>query len=240
MKVKTMAEENTETAEVSTEETSEATENPSTIMGEGNDQQSEDEDSQESSDGDTANKDESSKDSDEASDGEEGDEDENDDGQAVEYEDFKVPEGMEVNEDNMTAFKDLAKGLNDGKGLSQEDAQKLVDLQTKNNEEVFKAQTEQWETIYSEWRGEISSDKELGGKNQPEAMRTAMKAAEHYGDPELVNVLNTNPQYGSNPSLVRFLYRVGKTLTEDQVKSGGRATTKTKSADEILYPQKES
>jgi len=151
-----------------------------------------------------------------------------------------MPEGMEINEDNMGEFKELASSLNDGKGLSQEDAQKLIDLQTKLNGESVKTQTEQWETIYSEWRGEISADKDIGGKNQPEAMRTAMKAAQHYGDPELVNVLSTNPQYGSNPGLVRFLYRVGKTLTEDQLSTGGRESSPKKSADEILYPQKES
>lgn len=154
-----------------------------------------------------------------------------DEAEAVTY-DLEIQEGMEIDEVALGSFKELAGKMNDGKGLSQKDAQSLVDLRA----EMVKGQTAQWDQTFSEWRGEIHSDAEIGGdKFTSKTIPNVMAAAERYGDKEMISLLRTNKMYGENPSLIRLLNRVGETLSEDQVVRGQRAS-QTKDAAEILYP----
>jgi len=158
------------------------------------------------------------------------------DADAFGYDAFSFPDGVHVNETHLSTFREVARELE----LTQEQAQKLVDLQTKMGMDAVEAQTMQWEQTCSEWRGELLADPEIGGRKFDGALRTAMLAATHYGDPELVNVLKTNPMYGNNPSLVRFLHRVGKTLTSGQAAIGGQPSSSKRDAAEVLYGSRQS
>lgn len=168
----------------------------------------------------------------------EDDEDDSDDkAEPTTYDDLEIPEGMEVDEAALGDFKELAAKMNDGKGLSQEDAQTLVSFRA----EMVKAGVAQWETTFSEWRGELHSDKDIGGdKLQTTTIPNVLAAAEKYGDAEMISLLKTNKMYGENPSLIRLLNRVGATLSEDShVKAGRNAKNgKSKDASEIMYPDK--
>lgn len=175
-------------------------------------------------DKDDAAKSKDAKSDEEVSDGDEAD--------ATRYDDLAVQEGMEVDEVALGSFKELAAGMNDGKGLSKEDAQSLVDFRA----EMVKANVDEWDATFSEWRGEIHSDKEIGGdKFVKETIPNVLAAAEKYGDAEMVKLIRTNKMYGENPSLLRLLNRVGATLREDKHIPGGRPVTPTKDAAETLY-----
>lgn len=137
------------------------------------------------------------------------------DGEAepVSYDDLEMPDGMEIDANMLGEFKDLAAEMNDGKGLSPEDAQKLVDFRAK----TVKDAAGEWETKFSEWRGELLSDKEIGGGKFKEiTVPNVLAAAERYGDKDMLELLQTNKMYGENPSLIRMLNRVGETLRADQ------------------------
>ena len=177
-------------------------------------------------------------DKDETAESEDGDPDkedgDDDEAEPITYDDLKVQEGMEVDEVALGSFKELAAAMNDGKGLSREDAQKLVDFRA----EMVKSQMGEWEQTFSEWRGEIHADKQIGGdKFKTETVPNVFAAAEKYGGAEMVKLLRTNPVYGSNPHIVRMLNRVGETLAEDKAERGGQAAPPAKTAAEIMYPK---
>lgn len=149
--------------------------------------------------------------------------------------DLTMPEGMEVDEAALGQFLEVAATMNDGQGLSKEDAQKVVDMRVA----MVKAQTEAWDTTFSEWRGEIMSDTELGGDNFIEqTVPNVLAAVERYGSKEMGQLIRTNRMYGENPHLVRMLNNIGKTLREDStVRGTQRASTRSEDSKlNALFP----
>jgi|3_EtaG_2_1085321.scaffolds.fasta_scaffold00222_13 hypothetical protein len=189
--------------------------------GESQDESSDDKDVTSSADETLLTKDEAAdQDADKAEDTESDDAEGDGEAEPVDYEDLTMPEGMEIDEAMLGEFKDIAAKMNDGKGLSKEDAQLLVDFRAK----TVKDSIGEWELKFSEWRGELLSDKEIGGdKFKAETVPNVLAATERYGDKEMLVLLQTNKMYGENPALVRMLNRVGETLRADQ-HARGRAS----------------
>ena len=165
-----------------------------------------------------------------------GDEEDGDDveAEAINYDDLAMPEGATVDEAALGTFKDVVAKFNDGKGLSKADAQELINMRG----EMIKAEMATWETTFSEWRGDIQSDKELGGDNfKTKTVPNVLAAALELGGPELVNLMKTNKLYGERPEIIRALNKAGKTLSEDKIEVARRAAAAApKDAQEILYP----
>lgn len=147
------------------------------------------------------------------------------------YEDFKVPEGMELDEKAIEEFTPLAKELN----LSQEQAQKLVDFQAKFQEGLLEQQTEAWDTLQDHWRSQVKEDKEVGGKAFDESIAAATAALKEFGTPELQEALVTTGM-GNHPEVVRVFARIGKAIGEDKIRTGNSASNAPKSAADLLYP----
>jgi hypothetical protein len=101
-----------------------------------------------------------------ASDEEDADSD-SDDGEteaAVNYDELSIPEGIDIDEAAFGKFKEIAKTMNNGKGLSQEDAQKIVDVRV----EMVKSQVDEWEQTFSEWHGSCRTLWRQGHDQAPE------------------------------------------------------------------------
>jgi hypothetical protein len=173
-------------------------------------------------------------DADKAKDADGDDADSDGEAEPVNYDDLKMPEGIPIEENMLVEFKDIAAEMNDGKGLSKEDAQKLVDFRAKTVSDSIG----EWENKFSEWRGELLSDKEIGGdKFKTDTVPNVLAAAERYGDKDMLKLLQTNKMYGENPSLVRMLNRVGETLRADQHARGRPAGDTSEEAKlRRLYP----
>lgn len=143
------------------------------------------------------------------------------------YGDFAIPEDFQVSETTLGEFKAMASEM----GLTKEQAQKLVDFRAAQHAEYMQALDRQAE----QWVSTARSDKEFGGTDFAKNIAIADRAIAAYGTPELRALLN---QYGlgNHPELVRFAYRVGKTVTEP----GPVNTTSPQSGNadhaEILYP----
>jgi len=170
----------------------------------------------------------------EGSEGANSDEDAGDGGE-IEYKDFTLPEGMEVDEVGMTSFKTEIKAFNDGEGLTQEDGQKLIDMHTKVMGEALTAQQQQWTDVTNGWVDEIKADTEYGGAKFQQTQSEMLLAAQEYGSPELVDILKKEPAFANRPAFVKFMTNVGRTLTEDQHQRGEPSKPK-KDVSERLYP----
>ena len=144
------------------------------------------------------------------------------------YADFVLPEGMaldkELADKASAAFKDL--------NLSQDQAQKLVDLQTSQAKAHADAIVQSFNKQVADWKDE--SKKSFGADYQKQ-FGLASKAVEQFGTPELRQLLNDSG-LGNHPQLVRFFAKVGKAISEGQPVDGRRAGSEQKSDAEVLYP----
>lgn len=152
------------------------------------------------------------------------------DGAPEAYEAFQTPEGFEVDEARMGEFQTFAKEMN----LTQENAQKVLDWAVAELNNVNTAQAEQWKDTVKGWRKEAAADKEYGGHNMKENMAHVARALQKFGTPEL-NAMLDSLGVGNHPELVRFFYRAGKELAEDQPNKGA-GDGQARDAASVLYP----
>ena len=156
--------------------------------------------------------------------------------------DFKVPEGTELDAAVVEKASPIFKEL----GLSQEQAQKLVDFYSAHTSESQKAIAKAVEDMRSDWRSQIMSDKDIGGKIEqvkvelgrakdrlPAEIRTAFEEA-----------MNTTGM-GDHPAIVKGLYEFAKLVNEGTHVTGGNPSphgqAKTGNANQptlagALYP----
>lgn len=132
------------------------------------------------------------------------------------YEAYKLPEGVQVDEAMLTEFNGLAKEL----GLTQAQAQKLVDLQAKTaaagetGREEFLAQA--LKTQSDTWVNEIKNDPELGGAKFDATVSTAVKAISTFFGDDFRQLLNDSG-IGNNPALIRGMHKIGLAISEDKL-----------------------
>ncbi len=150
---------------------------------------------------------------------------------APEKYEFKLPEGAQVDEALLGKFTPLAKELN----LSQEGAQRLVDLYTEAQGQAMKTVTDHWANLNQEWVGKVNSDAEYGGANLDKNVAIAKKAIDAFGTPELKDALNLTG-VGNHPEIVRFFYRVGKAISDDKFDTGNAKTNAPRDAAKLLFP----
>ncbi|HAX9713560.1 peptidase [Serratia sp. IR-2025] len=147
---------------------------------------------------------------------------------APEKYEFTAPEGLELDANALAVFEPIAKEL----GLSQEQAQKLVDIYP----QIQQQQAEAWSKQVADWGEQVKADKEIGGDKFNASVGAAQRALDQFGNTELREYLNASG-LGNHPALVRFCAKVGKAMAEDTFvvpNQGGQ-----RSAADILYGKKE-
>lgn len=149
------------------------------------------------------------------------------DGAPEQYE-FTAPEGVQLDEQGLVAFSEIAKDLN----LTQEAAQKIVD---KMAPAMQARQVEVLQKARQEWAEAVKSDQEIGGEKLNENLAVAKKAMDAFGSPGLRALLNESG-LGNHPEFVRFVYRAGKAISEDGFVPGGRASAAQADPAKRLFP----
>lgn len=142
------------------------------------------------------------------------------------YDDFKIPEGVSVDPEAIKSFHGVAKEL----GLSQENAQKLVDYQAGLMKKMDDAASAGYQEMQQKWREE--SLKVLGPKAE-EQLSFAAKTRERFGDPALNEVLKESG-LGNHPAFVQLFVRIGKAISEDNLAEGVPATEELSIAQRIF------
>lgn len=150
---------------------------------------------------------------------------------ATQYEKFTVPEGFDYDDGKVSEFAILARELN----LSQEQAQKLVDLHVRHwlgFEEQTKAQAE-------EWRKQTMNDPEFGGQKFMQSLQDAHRFVNAFGGEKLRIALDATGA-GNHPELFKAFALAGRLLSEDRlVKGAGAAPTGSGTFADLantLYP----
>ena len=144
--------------------------------------------------------------------------------------DIKVPEGQEIDKDALSVFEPVAKEL----GLSNEQAQKLVDIYGKAiAPKLLQQQADSWQKQVSDWSEAVKNDKEIGGKNLTENISVAQKALDTFGSPVLKEFLETTG-LGNHPELIKAFVKIGKSIGEDKFHLNGDSGHKDPAS--VLYP----
>ena len=144
---------------------------------------------------------------------------------AVEYGDFKIAEQLQVDEETMALAKDIFKEM----GLTQEQAQKLIDLQNnlalKQDATLTKTVEAETQKLIDKWEAAVRADEELGGADLGEKMKIARSAATKLGCEDALMVIS-EARLSSNPAILRLLYRAGMALSEGAYVQGSVAGEK--------------
>lgn len=146
------------------------------------------------------------------------------------YVDFKLPEGMTADKATMDAFTPVAKELN----LTQDQAQKLVDLQANAIANQQNANLAHFNKIRDDWKNETI---QALGPNHKEELAAAARFVDRFGTPELRKLLN-DTGLGNNKDFVQAFIKAGKAISEDKFVEGKRdgGGPAQKSAAQIIYP----
>lgn len=140
----------------------------------------------------------------------------------TEYEDFTLPENMEVNEAVMGEFKgalsEIEKEL--GQALPQAAAQKFVDMGAniaqQAVENFIQQSTEQQAQRTEEWINTFKNDPELGGTEevQQATLSEAKRVVTALGGDALVNAINETGA-GNHPEIIRAFHKLKDVVGED-------------------------
>jgi hypothetical protein len=145
---------------------------------------------------------------------------------------FKLPDGVQLDDKGTTAFSEVAKELN----LTQEAAQKVLD---KMGPVIAGRHVEALTQAKAQWVEGAKSDKEFGGDKLGENLAVAKKALDTFGTPELRTLLNESG-LGNHPEIIRAFFRAGKAISEDKFVPAGTGSPKgVKAAADALYPNQQ-
>lgn len=126
------------------------------------------------------------------------------------YTDFSIPEGMSLDAPLIEEFSAVAKEHN----LSQDAAQKFIDIAMKSQTHSLDHFKQQIATITDQWAVESRSDKEFGGEKFNENLGFAKKALDKWATPEFKSLL-VDTKLGNHKEMIRLLMRAGKEISED-------------------------
>lgn len=150
------------------------------------------------------------------------------------YTDFTMPEGMSVDKATLDQkFVPLAQELK----LSQEQAQKLVDLYAAQLKGLNDSNTKSWEDMTAKWGSDAKMDKEIGGNDFDTNLSHARKAIQKFGNQAFVDLLNLTG-VGNHVEVIRFATKVGKAISEGKVQFGAAPAANSKSLEDRIYPTK--
>lgn len=145
----------------------------------------------------------------------------------IEYTDFTIPEGVTLPDGLMAEVKTMAQSLN----MTQEQAQALADLQSKQYANAAEAYTKQ----VDDWLTTAKADPEYGQAKFDENVALATAAIDKFA-PELKQFLNDSG-FGNHPDMIRAWVRVGKLISNDKFESGSTHNGKKDPAS-VMYDKK--
>ena len=145
------------------------------------------------------------------------------DGEAPDEYDFTdvLPEGMEMDQGLADAVSPVFKDL----GLSQEQANKLVEVYAGAMQEQAQASADAAKELVSGWKDTAKQDKEIGLNNWKDSVDAANAAIRTFGTPELVQDVMIGQGMGNHPEVIRMFSRIGKAIADDSLVTGEATDT---------------
>lgn len=141
------------------------------------------------------------------------------------YTEFKAPEGYTLDTKTLEAATPIFKDL----GLTQDQAQRLVDFHSKAMIDAAKAPAQEYESTRTAWRAAVDSDPVIkgavmDGKTGIEAVKIGIgKTLAAIGDPQLTADFKAAMDLtgvGDNPAFIKALWKLSAFVTEGKSVQG--------------------
>lgn len=158
------------------------------------------------------------------------------------YSDFTVPEGFTLDPEVAKRAGGLFKELN----LSQEGAQKLIDLYAAETKAAFEAPFKAYQDMRKEWQNSVTSDREMGHR-LPEIKTAVTQMLNTHLGPVLAGQFREAMDLtgvGDHPAFVRAFDIISQLLTEPRSHVAGKQPSpfsgnqpaQPRSAAQAMYP----
>ena len=150
----------------------------------------------------------------------------------TEYTDFALPEGMTMNSEVLDEFKPIALDV----GLTQEQAQKMVDIYSKAKQQDFENEVAYRKDAFNELVKDIKADKKIGeeGYGKINSMLTKFGGDEAPKLFEASLLALSGMDKGVAKQLVGVYHKLAEAAGDDQMVFG-QPNTKDLSAKTLLY-----
>ena len=159
------------------------------------------------------------------------------------YENFNLPEGIDINNSEVQEALNEAKTLFKEFGLNQQQAQRLIDLHMKHyiggvaeNNELFE---EELNRRVAQWGEEVKRNPEFGGSNLKSSIANVNRAISNLGGRKLYDALTTETGVINHPAIFAAFVKIGKMYSEDKFINGSKQTFRDNSPAGIaarIYP----
>lgn len=158
----------------------------------------------------------------------------------IKYE-FKLPEGMKLDEAATKRLQDDAAAVFKDSKVSQEQAQALFEKHVALTQEAVSDTYQLWHDTQAAWKTEVKADKEIGGQNMDRNLGAISKLIDEFGGKEAVEIKQALDftGAGNNPAIIRLLHRLAAAATEGDHVAGSPSGQAGKSAERTLaamYP----
>jgi hypothetical protein len=145
--------------------------------------------------------------------------------------DLKVPEGVKLEPAVLERTAATAKAL----GLTQEQAQKLLDHDASVIKTIAESQAQAFEQRKAGWLEDVRNAKDIGGDAFESNANVAKRFMDKWGTDTLRTELNATG-FGNHPEVVRFVLKLAKAMGEDKFDVGGQTHSgEPKSTANVLY-----
>jgi hypothetical protein len=156
------------------------------------------------------------------------------------YEDLTIPEGVQVDDEMYTEYKNLGKKLDLNQDGMQEMTNLYVKLQQRGAEQVLSAYQAQQE----DWLGATKADAEIGGAQYETTKSLANLFIDKMGNEISAALMQpfdakdnpTGTGLGGHPEMMRLFANAGKLLAPDQSTQSAGATLSPQERLQKLYP----
>jgi hypothetical protein len=147
------------------------------------------------------------------------------------YEDFELPDGMDMDKSLLEQALPKLKALN----ATQEQAQEFVDMQASLVRQQDLNNIKQLEAQRVAYGEELKTHETLGGDNYKPNLAHMHRALTQHGSPELREALVASG-IDQHPAIFGLLVSVGKNLAEDTLEGAPRAKGATVSPENAMFP----
>lgn len=153
------------------------------------------------------------------------------------YEEFKAPDGIELDPEVMPEVHEIFKEL----GLSQEQAQKtfekFLDIQQKlagTPEQQMQQAENQIVALNTKLAEECRNLPDIGGEKFAESLATASKVMQTFGSPEFKQLI-AYTGVGSHPEFFKMMVAIGSKMSPDNFVQGGEGAVTERRGEDIMF-----
>jgi hypothetical protein len=147
------------------------------------------------------------------------------------YGEFKLPEGVTVDADSLKPATELFAET----GLSQDQAQKFIDLAMARETAAAHKSVQAFVDLQNQWVSDIKADPDIGGDRLKTSLASANRAIDRLDVPGLREALNFTGA-GNHPAVVKAFVRLGQMIAEDRFRPGHLARPQVpRSPAEVIY-----